>query len=310
VQILAGGTDLVPNMKHELFTPKLVLSLARIPELTGIRVEPDGTLVIGAMTRLDEVARDERVRAQAPALAQAAGLVAGPQLRRMGTLGGNVMLDTRCFFFNQSPLWRESRNFCLKAEGGHCLVVPSSNDHCYATYSGEMAAPLLVLGADLLFLGPDGERRAELDGFFVDDGILRFRDRRAAELLVGVEIPADATELLAGYMKLRIRDSIDFPSLGVAVGLAVDPAGRLERLRVATTAVASRPELLDDVTAPFLGRPASAGLAREIAEAAMRASTPYKNVPLEPKYRKKMVAVFVRRLLQRLHASFRGEAAP
>ena len=136
--------------------------------------------------------------------------------------------------------------------------------------------------------------------FFEDEGIRRFQDRREGEFLVGVSIPEEAQQLKSGYEKLRIRDSIDFPSLGVCVAFRLDEAGRLEDLRLSTTALRSCPELLDEVTLPFVGEAASAELAASIGEAAQKASVAYRNVPLDPKYRRKMVAVFVRRILRRL----------
>jgi 4-hydroxybenzoyl-CoA reductase subunit beta len=202
-------------------------------------------------------------------------------------------------------MWRDSVHFCLKAEGTQCLVVPASTDHCYATYCGELAAAFLVLGAEVELLSPQGTRRLPLREFFVDEGIVRFNERREGELLVAVHIPGDAQELSAGYSKLSIRDAIDFPSLGVAAGVALDSEGRIERLHLATTAMSSRPECLDEVVQPFLGRKPTGGLAEEIGEAARKASVAYRNVPLDPKYRRKMVAVFTRRLLGRLEPGFR-----
>jgi 4-hydroxybenzoyl-CoA reductase subunit beta len=168
-----------------------------------------------------------------------------------------------------------------------------------------LAAALLVLGADVELLGPQGARKLPLSQFFADEGIVRFNDRRDDELLLAVHIPEAAQELSAGYSKLAIRDSIDFPSLGIALGLKMDSGGTIERLHLATTAMSSRPESLDEVMRPFLGKKPSAGLAEEIGEAAKKASIAYRNVPLDPKYRRKMVAVFTRRLLGRLEPSFR-----
>ena len=139
--LIAGGTDLVPNMKHELFTPKLVISLGSVPELAGIE-EDDTGLRIGAMTTLETVASDERVQRLAPALAQAAGLVAGPQLRTMGTLGGNVMLDTRCQWYNQTYFWRSALGFCMKKDGTVCHVVEGGRK-CVAAASNDTAPSVI-----------------------------------------------------------------------------------------------------------------------------------------------------------------------
>ncbi|MEE2830668.1 MAG: FAD binding domain-containing protein [Myxococcota bacterium] len=295
VDIVAGGTDLLPNYKNRLNNKEHVISLASVEGLQDL--EPTR---LGALTRLVEIERCESIHAVLPALTETATLISSPPLREHGTVGGNLMLDTRCFFFNQSPVWRESKHFCLKAEGQTCLVVPSSNDHCYATYSGELAAPLLAFGASLDLLGPDGPRQVPMVDFFEDEGIKRFKDHREGEFLVGVSIPEEAQQLKSGYEKLRIRDSIDFPSLGVCVAFRLDENRRVEDLRLSTTALRSCPELLDEVTLPFVGETASAELAESIGAAAQKASVAYRNVPLDPKYRRKMVSVFVRRILRRL----------
>ena len=300
VDIVAGGTDLLPNYKNRLNPRGNVVSLSAITELREITPTR-----IGAMARLAELERHELIQQVLPLVAETAEAISSPPLREHGTVGGNLMLDTRCYYFNQSPLWRESVHFCLKAEGTQCLVVPSSTSHCYATYCGELAAAFLVLGAEVELLGPNGSRRVPLCEFFADEGIVRFNDRRADELLIAVHIAEGAQDLSTGYSKLSIRDSIDFPSLGVAAGLKMDAKGRIERLHLAITAMSSRPESLDQILQAFLGKRPSAGLAEEIGEAAMKATTAYRNVPLDPKYRRKMVSVFTRRLLGRLEPGFR-----
>jgi 4-hydroxybenzoyl-CoA reductase subunit beta len=298
VDVLAGGTDLLPNYKNRLNPKGHVVSLSAIASMKEL-----SPTRIGAGVRLVELERSELVARTFPVIGETAAAISSPPLREHGTVGGNVMLDTRCFFFNQAPMWRESRNFCLKAEGGSCLVVPASNDHCYATYSGELAAAFLVLDGRAELLSAGGRREVPLTAFFENEGIRRFADRRPGELLTAIVLPHDAPAWTAGYQKLRIRDSIDFPSLGVAVALRMD-GDVVAGLRVATTALASCPERLDEVCAPFLGRTADASLAEELGEAAVKASTAYRNVPLDPKYRRKMVGVFVRRLLARLDDRF------
>jgi 4-hydroxybenzoyl-CoA reductase subunit beta len=296
--VLAGGTDLLPNYKLRLNPKQHVIALQGID---GLRRLERGYL--GALVRLVEIERNDELRAQLPVLVETARAISSPPLREHGTVGGNLMLDTRCWFFNQGPLWRESKDHCLKAEGTQCLVVPSSSGRCYATYSGELAAALLVLQAEAELLGADGQRTVPLRELWEDDGIVRLRAPEPAVLL-GVRIPEPPPAFRASYLKLRQRDSIDFPSLGVAVGVAVDPAGRVKDLRVATTAMVSRPECWDEVCAPFLGRPATPNLARELGDAVRQQSRAYKNVPLDPAYRKKMVAPFIRRLLARLDPRF------
>jgi 4-hydroxybenzoyl-CoA reductase subunit beta len=297
--VVAGGTDLLPNYKNRLNAKPHVVSLAGV---RGLARRSPGYL--GALVRLVEIERDDDIAAKLPVLRETVKSISSPPLREHGTVGGNLMLDTRCYYFNQSPMWRESKSYCLKAEGTECLVVPNSTGACYATYSGELGATLMVLGADLDLLGPDGPRRVPIERFFHPDGIVRFQDPRRGEILIGVAIPEAAQKLQAGYMKLRIRDSIDFPSLGIAVAVRVGDDDRIEELRVANTAMTGRPESFDAVVGGFEGKKATADIAAEIGSAVQRASIAYRNVPLDPKYRKKMSAVFVRRILARLDPRF------
>ncbi len=299
VDVVAGGTDLLPNYKNRLNNKGHVVSLSGISDLR----ERTATR-LGALCRLVEIERDEELAAQLPVLQETARAISSPPLREHGTVGGNIMLDTRCYYFNQSPMWRKSVDFCLKAEGKSCLVVPSSNDHCYATYSGELAAPLVTLDASLELLSTKGLRTVPIRDFFRDEGIVRFKDRRPGELLVAVRIPEEAQQLRAGYEKLRIRRSIDFPSLGVAVAVKLGNGGAIERLHLATTAMRSMPECLDEAVESFVGDKACAEVAAGIGEAARKASVAYRNVPLDPKYRLKMMAVFIRRILARLEPAF------
>jgi len=297
-QLLAGGTDLVPNLKHELFTPRLVISLARIAELAGIRQEADGTLVLGAMTRLDGLARDERVRARAPALAQAAGLVAGPQLRRMGTLGGNVMLDTRCQWYNQTYFWRSALGFCLKKDGSACHVV-AGGANCVAAASNDTAPALLTLDAELVFHGPSGRRVVAIDALYDHDGI--YNKTVKGELLVAVRLAPTPAGHHGAYGKLRERGSIDFPLLGVAVRLDLGPDGAVARAELAAVALQARPLRLRKAAAVLSGTrpgtPAFAAAAAEAGELAHRQCHPLANIPGDPEYRREMVPVYVRRTL-------------
>ena len=302
--VVAGGTDLVPNMKHELFTPSVVVSLQSIPELSGMRVDDDGddgddgTLVIGATTTLAEVAGDERVQAHAPALAQATSLIAGPQLRTMGTLGGNVMLDTRCQWYNQTYFWREALGFCLKKDGSACHVV-AGGSKCVAAASNDSAPALMTLGARLVLASPKGRREVLLDDFWLADGIVN-KKLEPAEILVEVRVPAQAEGHRGAYGKLRDRGSIDFPLLGVAVRLDLDAERRVEAADVVLTALQARPvralkaaRALEGVATDDAAALATA--AEEAAGLAHKQCHPLPNVPGDHDYRRAMVAVYVRR---------------
>ncbi len=299
-QIIAGGTDLVPNMKHELFTPKVVVSIADVPDIAGVRVESDGTLAIGAMTTLHDVASDERVRSIAPALGHATALISGPQLRRMGTLGGNVMLDTRCQWYNQTHFWRKSLGYCLKKDGTVCHVV-QSGQKCVAAASNDSAPALMTLDATLVFHGTDGRRELPIDDLWRADGI--YNKHVSGELLTEIRIPATPRGHRGAYEKLRDRDSIDFPLLGVAARVDWDDAGdRVARAEVCLVALQARPVRLKKVAELLVGKQrASAELDGAIeasAERAYKQCRPLPNIPGDHEYRHEMAPVFVRRALR------------
>jgi 4-hydroxybenzoyl-CoA reductase subunit beta len=297
--VVAGGTDLVPNMKHELFTPPLVVSLARIEALRGVRALPGGWLALGAMTSLAEVASDERVRAQAPALAQAAGVVAGPQLRTMGTLGGNVLLDTRCQWYNQTYFWREALGFCLKKDGTACHVVQGGSK-CVAAASNDTAPALMTLRAELAFEGPRGARTLPIDELWLSDGAQN-KKLEPGEILTEVRLPPTGPGHRGAYGKLRERGSIDFPLFGVAVRLELDAAGAVDSADAVATALQARPVRLKRFGEALLGaKPGSAGFetaARAAAEAAHKQCHPLPNIPGDEAWRRAMIPVWVRRTI-------------
>jgi 4-hydroxybenzoyl-CoA reductase subunit beta len=304
-RVLAGGTDLLPNMKHELFTPGVVVSLARIPGLRGIRAEPDGALVIGAMTTLAEVSASEQVRRQAPCLSQAAGLISGPQLRRAGTLGGNVLLDTRCQYYNQTYFWRSALGFCLKKDGTACHVVAGAS-RCVAASSADSAPALMTLDALLEIEGPRGCREVPVADFWVPDGTHPHR-LVAGEILVSIRVPATPPGHRGAYGKLRERGSIDFPLLGVAARLDLGGEGRVERADLVLTALAARPRRVAAAASGLAGqrhgsRQFDEGV-REVAEAAGRQCRALSNVPGDTAWRQEMIPVYVRRTL---HAAANG----
>jgi 4-hydroxybenzoyl-CoA reductase subunit beta len=295
--VLAGGTDLVPNMKHRIATPDLVLSLEGVEEMRGIRVDGD-TLVIGAMTRLDEIAHDERVRSWAPVLAQAAGIVASPQIRRMGTLGGNVMLDTRCRYINQTHFWRKSLGFCLKKDGTLCFVV-AGGKKCVAAASNDSAPALMTLGADLVFRSAKSERIAKIDQVFGGDGIYN-KKVAPGELLIEVRIPRQSSGHRGAYGKLRERGSFDFPQLGVAVRLdtrdkvVADADVVLVALQARPLRIKGAADVLRGTT---IGESSFETAARTIADRAHAHCHPMPNIPGDADYRHAMIPVYVRRTL-------------
>jgi len=297
--LVAGGTDLVPNMKHELFTPKVVVSLARVAELRGISRAASGWITIGAMTTLEDVAASAVVLAHAPVLAQACGLVAGPQLRTMGTLGGNVLLDTRCQWYNQTYFWRQALGFCLKKDGTKCHVVEGGSK-CVAAASNDSAPALMTLRAELVFQSARGRRTVPIDDFWVADGIQN-KKLEPGEILVEVRIPPTGPGHRGAYGKLRERGSIDFPLLGVAVRIEVDEKDVVLGADVVITALQARPLRIQRATQALAGHAIGSsafdeGVAR-LAGQAHKQCHPMPNVPGDADWRRAMVPVYVRRTL-------------
>jgi 4-hydroxybenzoyl-CoA reductase subunit beta len=293
VKVIAGGTDLLPSMKQKLFTPPYVLDLRGVGELRGIYETADG-VSIGALTTLAEIEHSSLIQRDYPVLYHAVKTVASPVLRNMGTLGGNICLDTRCLWYNQSLLWRKSCGFCLKKDGDLCHVAPSSNT-CWAAFSGDAAPALLCLAADIEIAGPDGVRRVPLSEFYVNDGIVRLH-LSPQELVTRIYLPEASKGWNGSYQKLRVRGSIDYPLAGVAVALKLRD-GRVEDARMAITAVNSAPHLVKDVDARLVGMQVSEELAEAVGELAARSAKPLTTSALTPEYRREMVKVFAKRAL-------------
>ena len=294
VKIIAGGTDLLPSMKQKLFTPPFLLDLRAVDELRGIRSTSDGGVSVGALTTLAEIEHSALIRRDYPVLYQAAKIIASPVLRNMGTLGGNICLDTRCLWYNQSLLWRKSCGFCLKKDGDLCHVAPSSKT-CWAAFSGDTPPALLCLGAEVEIAGADGVRRVPIADFYVNDGIVRLH-LSPSEIVTRVHLPAASRGWRGSYQKLRVRGSIDYPLAGVAVALKLRQ-GRVEDARMAITALNPAPHLIKDVDASLLGMEVTADLAEQVGELAGRTAKPLTTSALTPEYRREMVKVFAKRAL-------------
>jgi 4-hydroxybenzoyl-CoA reductase subunit beta len=291
VKIVAGGTDLLPSMKQKLFTPPYVLDLRGVHELRGIRSTNSG-VEIGALTTLAAIEHSPLIRKDYPVLYQAAKTVASPVLRNMGTIGGNLCLDTRCLWYNQSLLWRQSCGFCLKKDGDLCHVAPGGK-FCWATFSGDTPPALLCLGAEIEIAGPQGVRRTPLSEFYVNDGIVRLH-LATNEIVTRVYLPESSAGWRGSYQKLRVRGSIDYPLAGVAVALRMR-SGRVEDARMAITAVNPAPFLVKDADAHLVGALPTEELAERIADLAASTAKPLTTSALTPEYRREMVRVFAKR---------------
>jgi len=291
-RIVAGGTDLLPSMKQKLFTPPYVLDLRGISELRGIRSTPGNGVEIGALTTLSAIEHSPLIRKDYPVLYHAARTVASPVLRNMGTIGGNLCLDTRCLWYNQSLLWRKSCGFCLKKDGDLCHVAPGGN-FCWATFSGDTPPALLCLGAEIEIAGPSGLRRTPLSEFYVNDGIVRLH-LAPNEVVTRVHLPESSAGWRGNYQKLRVRGSIDYPLAGVAVALKMR-SGRVQDARVAITAVNPAPFLVEDAGAHLVGAVPSEELAERVGDLAASTAKPLTTSALTPEYRREMVRVFAKR---------------
>jgi 4-hydroxybenzoyl-CoA reductase subunit beta len=297
---LAGGTDLLPNYKMHINLKPHLVALEDVAELRGFSTDR-----LGAMARLADLERDAAFRAAWPAVADAVDEVATPLVRASGTVGGNLLLETRCFFFNQSYFWRASLGFCLKADGDKCHVVPQK-EICYATHSGDLAPALLVADAEVELAGPTGRRRLPLTDLYDarGDGIRRLT-LQPGELLVAVHLPRSARGRKGRYKKLRVRPAFDFPELGVAVsGRWTD--GRVDELRIAVGGAEPRPRRFDALTDPLVGRTLDDERVRALAEEIGRSVRPVHNTFLLPDYRKRMVSVYVRRAIAEAREGLAG----
>ncbi len=294
LKVVAGGTDLLPSMKQKLFTPSYVLDLRGVAELSGIEKANGSGLSIGALTPLSVIEHSPIIRRNYAVLHEAAKTVASPVIRNMATLGGNICLDTRCLWYNQSLLWRKSCGFCLKKDGDLCHVAPGGK-FCWATFSGDTPPALLCLDAEIEVAGPDGTRRVALRDFYINDGIVRLH-LAPDEIVTRVFLPVSSSGWRGSYQKLRVRGSIDYPLAGVAVALRIEPgSGRIQDARVAITAVNPAPHLVKDADAQVIGAIADEATADRIGELAMRTAKPLTTSALTPEYRREMVRVFAKR---------------
>ncbi len=294
---VSGGTDLIPNMKHRLFTPDHLVSLGRIGAMRGFRRE-GGALVVGGAETLASVAGHPEVRRRFPSLAAAAGQVAGPQLRNMGTLGGNICLDTRCTYYNQTEFWRGALGYCLKKDGDVCHVTGVGRK-CVAAHSADTPPVLMTLGAMVELAGPEGRREVGLHDFFLTDGVWNSR-RKPGELVTRVRIPFPSRASRAAYVKLRQRRSIDFPLLSVAVSADFQRSGRICHIMGVVSVLGARPRLLTGWSRIAVGRALSGEVIDALAERAHRQCHPLGNVIVDPDWRRAMVPVQVRRALEAL----------
>ena len=301
--LVAGGTDLLPNMKRRQQVPRTLIGLRRVAELRAI-ANGDG-LRVGAGVTLTGLVRDDRVRRDYGALWQAAAHVATPHLRNMGTLGGNLCLDTRCNYYDQNYEWRKSIDFCMKkddraAERGAQQVcwVATSSPRCLAVSSTDTAPALIALGAEVTLVSASGSRQIPATELFQNDGIHYLR-RRPDEILTSVQLPRpDGWRSV--YWKLRRRGAFDFPVLSVAAAVQLAGDGTVERARIVLGAVASRPVEATDAAAGLIGAPLSDAAIANAAGRAAQPARPMDNTDFTLLWRKRVTREFVSYALREL----------
>lgn len=293
--IVAGGTDLLPNMKRRQQTPKTVIGLKGIAELTGIRA--NGHLSVGAGTTLTSLVNDPVIKARCLGLWQSAVQIATPHLRNMGTLGGNLCLDTRCTYYDQTEDWRKAIGYCMKKDGTTCWVATSSK-RCLAVSSTDTAPMLFALGARVTLVSATGTREVAVADLYRNDG-MQYITRRPDELLTRIDIP-DPTGWVSTYWKLRRRGSFDFPVGAAAVALKLDGGGRVEQAHVVLGAVASQPMPSPKAEAHLVGQTLTDDVVAAAAEAAFDVAKPMDNTDFELVWRKKMVRSLVTYALREL----------
>ncbi len=294
VRVIAGGTDLIPSMRQKLFEPEYVLDLRRIAALRGIRPDPAGGVEIGALTPLRAIETSDLLRKHYPVLTEAAATVASPVLRNMGTIGGNICLDTRCLWYNQSLAWRKSCGFCIKKDGDLCHVAPGGRK-CWAVFPGDTPPALLCLDAEIEIASVLATRRMPLRDFYTGLGD-NYSKLQPHELVTRVFLPVSSADFGGAYRKLRVRGSIDYPLAGVAVAMKRSNA-HVTHARVAITAVGPAPLLVKGASEVLVGKVIENDAASAVGDLAAKIAKPLTTSALTPEYRREMIRVFTRRIV-------------
>ena len=294
-RVIAGGTDLVTNLRHGLGEPGVLVDVAALPGFDVVAFGADGVR-LGAGVKVATLARDARLATALPAIAQAAASIAGPAHRSAATLGGNLCVDTRCVYFNQSDWWRRANGYCLKRGGDTCHVAPQGG-RCHAAYAGDLAPAMIACGAEVEIAGPGGARRAPLAGLYRDDGRAHLALAQG-ELVTAVVVPPQPRGARSGYRKARFRGAVDFPLAGVAARVALD-RGRVVALDVALTGTNVRPLALEG-TGTFQDRAVDDALLAELATLVRRQAAPMRTTLAQPDWRRRVAATLAVRLVREL----------
>jgi 4-hydroxybenzoyl-CoA reductase subunit beta len=295
-RLIAGGTDLLVNMRRGVNQPNLLIDASKIPEIKQLTAGGDG-LAIGAGVTIAALANDALIASRYRALAEAAAAIAGPSHRKLGTVGGNLCLDTRCIYYNQSEWWRHANSYCLKNRGETCHVAPQGK-RCHAAFSGDLAPALLIHGAEIDIAGRTGIRRIPLSGLYVEDGKAHLT-LQPGEIVVAIRLPANP--LASSYQKVRVRGAIDYPLAGVAVALSRS-GPNIAQLRIALTGTNSRPFLLAG-TEGFEQHSLNDQTLQEIDKLVQKQVQPMRTTLMSANYRRLAAAAIARRLTTELFGS-------
>ena len=295
-QFVAGGTDLYPNMKRRQQMPQTVISVMRLRELNQITGDGSHGLRIGASVILTDICENEIINRDYPVVARAARTISTPLLRNMGTIGGNLLLDTRCNYYDQNFEWRKGINFCLKKDGDICWVAPGSSK-CWAVQSSDLVPVMVAIGAKLRFASTLGERVIDAAGLYNDDGI-DYLHKRPDELLVSIELPP-INGWRASYQKLRRRGAFDFPVLGVAAYIK-DEGGVVSDARVVLGGIAPSPVEIKEAGSTLVGKTLNDEQIQIVAEAAYVKARPLDNTDFVYQWRKQMARQYTLRALREL----------
>ena len=296
-QFVAGGTDLYPNMKRRQQTPKTVISVMHLPELNQITGDGKSGVSIGASVTLTDICENPLINRDYPVVAHAARSISTPILRNMGTIGGNLLLDTRCNYYDQNYEWRKGINFCLKKDGDVCWVAPGSSK-CWAVQSADLVPVMVAIGAKLRFASTLGDRMIAAAGLYNDDGI-DYLHKRPDELLVDIQLPP-INGWRASYQKLRRRGAFDFPVLGVAAWVQLDQAGLVANAKVILGGIAPSPVEVKEAAQALIGQPLDREHIEAAAEAAYVKARPLDNTDFVMNWRKQMTRQYTLRALKEL----------
>jgi 4-hydroxybenzoyl-CoA reductase subunit beta len=299
-QFVAGGTDLYPNMKRRQQTPQTVISVTRLKELNQITGDGQSGLRIGAGVSLTDVCADEVINRDYPFVARAARTISTPILRNMGTIGGNLLLDTRCNYYDQNYEWRKGINFCMKKDGDICWVAPGSKK-CWAVQSSDLVPLMVAVGAKLKLVSTLGERMVDAAGLYNNDGI-DYLHKRPDELLTEIHLPP-TNGWRATYKKLRRRGAFDFPVLGVAARLDLSADGTVKDAKLILGGIAPAPIEVKEAEAALIGAPLDEERMQAAAESCYQKARPLDNTDFVMNWRKQMARPFVLRALEELRSS-------